>query len=168
MAWLDVLIWVVPPGIGVTLLWGWAERRIDRGRERVEEATPRLVALGNKAPGPSLALELSNEARGEALNVIVSLDGCENTSPPLPRIPPGVRETTGQLFYNNSPIYLQALDNLRLYISYQNRYGLPYTTEYRVTQQQRDDRRFNPQIEFGNHSFVEPRISSMEYFKLGR
>lgn len=129
---------------------------------------PKLIALGNRAPIPSLALELSNEGRGEAMNVIVSLDRCERTSPPLPRIPPGMKETTGQLFYNNSPVYLQALDNLRLYIRYQNKYGLPYRTEYRVTQQQRDDRRFNPQIEFGDHTFVEPRIGWLEYFKLGR
>jgi len=168
MGWLDILIWVVPPGIGVTLLWRWAERRIDRGRESVKEAMPRLIALGNRAPGPSLALELSNDGKGDALNVIVSLDGCDRTSPPLHRIPPGMRETTGQLFYNNSPIYLQALDNLRLYIRYQNKYGLPYKTEYRVAQQQRDDRRFNPQIEFANPSFVEPSITLLKYFKLGR
>jgi len=164
MGWIEILMWVVPPGIGVTIFW----RRIDRGRKRVEEATPRLIALGNRAGGPSLALELSNEGRGVALNVIVSLDGCEGSSPPLARIPPGMRETTGQLFYNDDPIYLQALDNVRLYIRYQNQYALPYQTEYKVTQQQRDDRNYNPKIDFDSHSFVEPSISWLGYFKLGK
>ncbi len=164
MGWIDILMWVVPPGIGVTIFW----RRIDRGRKRVEEATPQLVALGNRAPQPSLALELNNEGTGEALNVTVSLDGCNRRTPPLARIAPGSAETTGQVFYNDSPIYLQTLDNPRLYIRYQSRYGLPYETIYNVTQQERDDGNYNPNIDFDSHSFVEPHIGWLGYFKLGK
>lgn len=168
MSLLDILIWLVPPGIGVTLLWNWVQRRIDRGRQRAEGAIPRLIALGNRAPDPSLALELRNEGVGEALNVILSLDGCNRSSPPLARIPPGSRETTGQLFYNDSPIHSQALDDLRLHVRYESTCGLPYESLYKVTQQQRADGKFNPQVDFGSHSFVEPRVSWLEYFKLGR
>ncbi len=157
-------MWLVPPGVLLT----WLGRRVDRGRRRVEEATPRLIALGNRAPSPSLALELRNEGKGEALNVIFSLNGCTRKSPPLARIPPGSSETTAQLFYNGSPIHSQRLENARLYIRYQNTYGLRYETIYRVTQQHRDDGNYNPQIDFGSHSFVGPRISPLEYFKLGR
>ncbi len=154
----------MPPGVLLT----WLGRRVDRGRRRVEEATPRLVALGNRAPQPSLALELGNEGRGEATNVIISLDGCEGNSPPVARIPPNTRETTGQFFYNDSPIYSLALNNVRLYIRYQNIYGLPYETVYTVIQQQRDDQNYNPKIDFDSHSFIEPRISWLKYFELGK
>ena len=161
-------MWLLPPGIGVTILWRWAERRIDRGRRRVEEATPKLIALGNRVPIPSLALELNNVGRGEAMNVIISLDGCERNSPPVARIPPGTRETTEQLFYDDSPIYSRALDNLCLHICYQSIYGLSYKTVYKVTQQQRDDRNYNPHIDFGSHSFADPSISWLKYFELGK
>jgi len=164
MGFLDILIWLVPPGVLLT----WLGRRVDRGRRRVEEAIPRLIALGNRAPEPSLGLELSNEGRGEALNVIVSLDGCERTSPRLARIPPGSRETTGQLFYNDNPVYSQALDDLHLHVRYESTCGLPYESLYKITQQRRADGKFNPQIDFGSHSLVEPRVSWLQYFKLGR
>ncbi len=129
MSLLEILMSLVPPGVLLT----WLGRRVDRGRRRIEEATPRLVALGNRAPQPSLALELRNEGRGEALKVILSLDGCSRSSPPLARIAPGSTETTRQLFYDDSPIYLQSLNNARLYIRYQNQYSLPYQTKYEVT-----------------------------------
>ncbi len=164
MGWLDILMWLVPPGVLLTWLGG----RLNRGKRRVEEAKPRLIGLGNRAPSPSLALELRNEGKGEALDVIFSLDGCTRSSPPLARIPPWSNETTRQLFYDGSPIHSQRLDNVRLYIRYHNIYGLRYETIYRVTQEQRNNGNYTPQIDWESHSFVEPRISSLEYFKLGK
>ncbi len=151
------------------VFWSSYQKRIDRGREKVDEARPELIPLGSGGSfGQSICVRLRNAGRGVARDITLTLSHCAG-EPRSAEIHPGEEGLTGTLYYQDQPFGLERQEEpTNLTVSYTDRFGNTYKTIIPVGQQQRAAGGFQLQVDWGDYVLQEPTLSRQDFWKIGR
>lgn len=167
--------WATKLGIGGVLGWlanvlySSFQRRIERGRDLIEKAKPELIPLGwfSGASSGTGRVRLKNRGSGVARNLSLSLSQCSSEAKGG-KIQPGEESLTAELYFEDQPIYREEQDGeLKLVITYVDRFENSYKTVIPVSQRRRADGRYNIDIHWEDYKIVEPKISLLKRWKIG-
>jgi len=169
-AWHIVLA-IVGSGAFLTalkLVWDGVQKRVERGRRRVEESRPELLARGLVGTRQSGYVTLENVGVGAARNIRMSFSGSSGrvAGGDVGR---GVMGKSRELQYGDSPFFRVAqAEPAHFTVLYADRLGNDYTLTVPVRQDPRADGEFNMGIDWAVYATVAPQLGWRDYYRLGK
>lgn len=150
--------------------WSSYQKRVERGRNLIEQARPELVPLG-WSTGSSAGVgrvRVKNRGTGVARSLCLTLSQCSREATGG-EIRPDQEGETEELYFEDQPFYLrQQEDPLNLTITYVDRFGNPYKTTIPVSQRPRADGNFNIDIHWDRYQSEAPKMLSRTRWKIGK
>jgi hypothetical protein len=149
-------------------IWGYIQKRADRGRKLVDEARPELVPGGLVGSRQSGYLTLENIGAGAARNIRASFSGSGGLAAGGD-IGPGVIGRSRELQYGDSPFFrVKQAEPARFTVLYTDRLGNDYTLTIPLELEPRADGEFNMGFDWSKFTNTGPHLGWRDHYRLGK
>ena len=175
VAWQLVWDWGSKMGLGGLALWliqrwtGSRDKALERGRQRIEEATPEIVSMNCTFTGDHHGtFTLRNRGSGIARDIRVGFTGSRNVAR-LHEIETDRTAETPDVSFADAPFFRQPLvEPAQLTVSFKDRYGTEYIVTLEVKQEGRADGRYNMAPAWREPNYSKPKLSKKLLREIGR
>ena len=144
------------------------QKRSDRGRNRVDQARPELLASAAPTSAGCVWVEVQNVGPGIARNLRLTFSDSDRVADGGDVLP-GQRGRTNDLDLSDSRYVTERVaEPAHLTLSYRDRLGIEYRTLLPTEQRERADGRFNVFADVSKSRTEKPRLRWRDYYRLGQ